>query len=658
MGMNGTTHDTQVAIYAVGDSSDFSTFTILGANDDAPDCDPASVGASQYASYVEINCLVAGDKYWFLVDGWQGSEGIAGMVLTEVPSTPLTLASDAVRDPQCGDNGGAIFVNVTGGGPPYDISWSTGATDTLQLDGLTDGTYTISVMDACDSTVTNSYTLSSPIAAPLLANAGSDQAICFGEEVALGGGVNGSGGDNTGSGGTPDLGPNAYGIALTTTGGLLLNSSVEDNDQYVALGGAALPFDDLITMDFAFGNILFAINESSNELIAITPDATNPTASVIGVMTPVTPDHRFLNLSFDEVTQTMYAISYDSENLGSQLYTVDVSSGAATPTVAIPLNLIVASAFDIAGTLHVIDLTDNNLYTVDLATGAPTLVGNTGVNIRFINVNDMDFEPTTDRLFLSAYTDEGNVIREIDLTTGLALPLGFVGTATVPDGILLGGFAIAPPESTDDFYDYAWSPLVSSTPITTTYSLTVTDACGVTATDTILVTVNEPPMLLASSTPDNGTGNGSVTASVVTGAAGTYQYAWADSAGGSIGTDSTITGLESGWYYVLVTDENGCSATDSALVSTNVGIADLLDTQLHVYPNPSNGMVSIQIELANVDQLQVSLVDMLGKVVWKSGEQKTRSFEQSVDFSLLSKGVYQIVAQTSKGHAITRLILN
>ena len=658
MAMLGTTHDTQIAVYEVGDSSDFSTFTLVAANDDWIDCDPASAGASQFASYVEATCLVPGQKYWFLIDGWQGTFGNAAILMDSIPAPPLALGASASRDPLCpGGSEGAVFAQVTGGGLPYSISWSNGATDTLQLDGLTAGTYTLNVIDACDSTLSASVTVSDPSPSAVVADAGLDASICFGETVELGG-------QPAGSGGTPDSGPNAYAIALAQTGGFLINSNIEATDDFSILGANAVAFDDLWSMDFAFGGILFAINESTNELVAINPDPTQPVGSAIGVMTPVTPDHRFLNLMFDEVTQTMYALSFDGVNLGTQLYTVDISTGAATPTVAIPLALGVAASFDAAGTLYVVDLTDDNLYTVDLLTGTPTLVGNTGIDIRFINVNDMDFDPATDRLYISAYTDNGNIVREIDLGTGLALPLSFVGTSTVSNGILTGGFAIAPVENP---YGYGWFPPlaldftdipnpISSTPVTNTYELTVTDGCGVTGVDSVTVTVNDAPIVAASSTPDNGTGNGTATATVT--GTGTIMYAWTDSAGGSVGATETVTGLTTGQYFVMVTDENGCSAVDSIQVGSNVGIEDLLEAEINAYPNPSSGMVTINIQFENIEQLQVSLTDMRGKTVWRDAEQTTSFYNQTADFSDLPSGVYLIQIQTEKGYAIKRLTIN
>ncbi|MFH1321817.1 MAG: PKD domain-containing protein [Bacteroidota bacterium] len=95
-----------------------------------------------------------------------------------------------------------------------------------------------------------------------------------------------------------------------------------------------------------------------------------------------------------------------------------------------------------------------------------------------------------------------------------------------------------------------------------TYTVTVTDANGCTATDNI--TLTEPPLLTANITLSNdptcnGASDGSATVAAG-GGTGAFTYSWSP-AGGS---GATATGLSGGILYtVTVTDANGCSATDN-----------------------------------------------------------------------------------------------
>jgi len=118
-------------------------------------------------------------------------------------------------------------------------------------------------------------------------------------------------------------------------------------------------------------------------------------------------------------------------------------------------------------------------------------------------------------------------------------------------------------------YNYNWSTGAFSQTITPTasnsYSVVVTDpATGCTATDEVLVTINESPSLTVSTTPENGTGSSDGTATVsISGGYSPYDITWENSE-----TTETITGLSGGNYDVTVDDANGCTAEATATVNT------------------------------------------------------------------------------------------
>ena len=115
-------------------------------------------------------------------------------------------------------------------------------------------------------------------------------------------------------------------------------------------------------------------------------------------------------------------------------------------------------------------------------------------------------------------------------------------------------------------YTYAWSNTATTEDMigltAGTYSVTVTDANGCTATE--LVTVSEPTAIgIATSTTDvssNGGNDGKVT-TTVTGGTAPYTYAWNNTA-----NTKDLTGVTAGTYAVTVTDANGCTATKSVEV--------------------------------------------------------------------------------------------
>ncbi|NNC83074.1 MAG: DUF4397 domain-containing protein [Flavobacteriales bacterium] len=70
---DNNTIDTQVALYSATDCTDYSTLTLLGANDDVTD--GCAAGTSIYASDLTYCGLTVGQTYWILVDSYAGEQG-------------------------------------------------------------------------------------------------------------------------------------------------------------------------------------------------------------------------------------------------------------------------------------------------------------------------------------------------------------------------------------------------------------------------------------------------------------------------------------------------------------------------------------------------------------------------------------------------------
>lgn len=124
---------------------------------------------------------------------------------------------------------------------------------------------------------------------------------------------------------------------------------------------------------------------------------------------------------------------------------------------------------------------------------------------------------------------------------------------------------------------YSWAPAtglssttvaspVASPTVTTTYSVTVTNAQGCTGTSSMVLTVN--PLPNASAGPNNAICQGSST--TLTGSGGTT-YAWAPAASLSNANiaNPVATPTVSTTYSVTVANANGCSATSSKIVTVN-----------------------------------------------------------------------------------------
>jgi len=124
-------------------------------------------------------------------------------------------------------------------------------------------------------------------------------------------------------------------------------------------------------------------------------------------------------------------------------------------------------------------------------------------------------------------------------------------------------------------YAYSWSPpaglssstiaqVTASPSSTTTYTLTVTDACGGMSTDEVLVTVNPQPVVAAIGLPDTICAGDSTTL-YATGSA--FMYTWMP--GAFTGNIYPVLPAATTTYTVIGTDVNGCSDTVNFTVQVN-----------------------------------------------------------------------------------------
>jgi lysyl endopeptidase len=166
------------------------------------------------------------------------------------------------------------------------------------------------------------------------------------------------------------------------------------------------------------------------------------------------------------------------------------------------------------------------------------------------------------------------------------------------------------------------------------------------------ITVIPTPSATTSSTGENlweGGNNGTATV-VVTGGTEPYTISWSQGAGSEL----TATGLDAGNYTVTVTDNNGCSTSSTVTVGSNVGVNDLdLANAIRTYPNPSNGLVSIDLPTDRT-VIHISLSDMTGRTVKYIPVQRIQKI--TIDISDLTEGVYHLNFFTETSRATKKLV--
>ncbi|HYV92696.1 MAG TPA: T9SS type A sorting domain-containing protein [Chitinophagales bacterium] len=192
------------------------------------------------------------------------------------------------------------------------------------------------------------------------------------------------------------------------------------------------------------------------------------------------------------------------------------------------------------------------------------------------------------------------------------------------------------------------------------YKVTVTNTltgCSKTTPNATVVTVNALPA--ATITPQGPTtfcAGESVMLQANNGAGLTYQW----KKGGIYISGATLqnyTATTAGTYKVIVTDANTCSKTSTGTKVTvpckegqNIAATDF---DVHVYPNPSSGDFTFEIENATAEKLSISVYDVIGRLVFSEGinnSQFTISSEQ------LLPGIYSAVLMDGNNRKVIRMI--
>jgi len=93
----GTNFDTQIAVWAATDCSDYTTFEFIGANDDYSDGQDCSA-SSLFASTLLVCGLNEGESYFVQVDGYQGSTGEFAISVDALEESSCTARLQVVHN--------------------------------------------------------------------------------------------------------------------------------------------------------------------------------------------------------------------------------------------------------------------------------------------------------------------------------------------------------------------------------------------------------------------------------------------------------------------------------------------------------------------------------------------------------------------------------
>jgi SprB repeat/Secretion system C-terminal sorting domain len=518
--------------------------------------------------------------------------------------------SVAKTDPACaGFTNGSAVATATGGVAPYTYAWSNGATGNA-LSGLGGGVFGVTVTASNGATATGSTTLTMPAA---LAATSSFASICSGGAVT----VTATGGTapytyNWGGGRVGatqnGLAAGGYNVVVTDSRGCTVNRFVNVPAPFTA----GLRVGELV----CFGDCDAAID-------ALPQGGTGPytyrwntgatTAAIIGIPSgtysvTITDANGCTGSSTGTVvnppatTLTTTRVSPGCGAGGSTNGSATASATGGRPpfTYRWSNGQTTATATGLSVGTYFVTATDakgcNTTASVVLTSSAGFTLNATGSNASCGSSNGGAAVSVTGGTAPFRYTwSTGATTQTLSnlgagsytVTVSDASGCSAVATATVNAvgnlnisltstnaacGIANGSVTATPTSGTAPFR-YAWSNGATTQTIGTlgagTYTVTVTDASGCTATGsrTVTQTTSFDVNLDARNISCNGGTNGQVSAMVMGGSA-PYTYRWSNGS-----TIAVLANLGAGTYTVTVTDVSGCTAVKSATVSQPSAVA-------------------------------------------------------------------------------------
>jgi gliding motility-associated-like protein len=587
-----------------------------------------------------ISNLPAG-KYYVTITNSLGCTQLDSLTLTE--PTDLLPSFTNETSPSCnGGSDGTITASATGGVAPYTFNWP-GNANTNPLTGLSNGTYTVTVVDANSCTKTLTSTLVEPVAivptltpSDVLCNGGSDGSI---SASANGGNVpytfNWPGNPNTNP--LTNLTAGTYTVTVVDASGCSVTSSatVGQPASGISIG---LSKSDVFCFGIANGSITTTVNGGTSPYTFVWNDGPitqNRSFILDGTYTITVTDNNACTASnsitvgsVNEIMVTMTGenVNCSGGNDGKAYVTYNSggvapvnsfawSNGGTSDTIS---NLIANKYFvtitDIVGCQKVdsITITEPTQLVIDPPTIVHPLCNQDPSGTINLNVsggtpnytylwNDNDPNQNRANLIAGNYTvtitDANGCSNSVSATlvdpTVLSITIDSLEDASCNG--FTDGFARALATGGTGAYTYAWQggPSTAANPNlgVGTYTVTVTDNNGCTTSTSATITAPSSVIANASVVSDascDGLDDGEVTAN---GSGGTapYTYIWNP----GLVSSQSLTNLAGGSYTVTVTDNNGCFISETVTINQPTAIAFTTSGTDLLCNNDNSGIASV-----------------------------------------------------------------
>jgi gliding motility-associated-like protein len=481
---------------------------------------------------------LSGGSYSVTVTDSNSCVMLSGPHIVNEPAV-LVVSFDSLQQVDCNGNAnGAVFISVTGGTSNYTYAWSNAAT-TQDITGLNGGAYSVTVTDAngcVDST------------GPHIINEPTTLVLTLDSIQHIDCNANGNG---------------AVFVSVTggTTNYTYAWSNTATTQDITGLNGGSYTLTVTDANGCSITDTAYVVNEPT-ALVASLDSLVNVSCNAFGdggVFVSVTGGTtNYTYLWSNGVT------TEDNPNLGGGSYTLTITDANACTITSGP-HVVVEPAGMTVTLDGIVDVTCNGAangsVSVTVTGGAPNYTynwSNTATTQDITGLNGGSYTLTVTDANGCTISSGPHLVNEDSL---LVITLDSINAVTcngANDGDIVisvtGGVAA---------YTYNWSNTATTQDLNAiaggSYTVTVTDVSGCTATDTAYV-VGEPTVLVATfdslqNIDCNGANNGAVFITT-TGGTTNYTFLWSNGA-----TTEDITGLSASSYTLTTTDANGCTAT-------------------------------------------------------------------------------------------------
>ena len=190
-----------------------------------------------------------------------------------------------------------------------------------------------------------------------------------------------------------------------------------------------------------------------------------------------------------------------------------------------------------------------------------------------------------------------------------------------------------------------------------TYFLTITDINGCIGVDTISIIAPNPLVSNIVSIPDTNDWDVGTLIANPTGGTPPYSYLWDNSLGNS--TASMIPNVTQGAYSITITDANGCTINETVTVDSIFNSVNILNqvNNFSITPNPTNGIINIQLELSETAMVGFDLLDIRGQFLQSFEQSNLKEKQFEMDLSNYPDGIYLVRLMIGNQVLTKRLVL-